>query len=461
MLKNYDVVIIGSGQAGNPLAKKFAQAGKKTVLIEKDVVGGTCINYGCTPTKTMIASAKLAFSARNATNMAIGVGKVSVKMADIIDRKNAVVKMFREGSEKGLRKTEHLDLIFGEASFTGEKQIEIKGKYGETKGLKAELFFIDTGTEAIIPPIAGLSAIRYLTSTTIMELDEVPKHLLIIGGNYIGLEFGQMFSRFGSKVTIIERSDRLLKREDKEISSAVSDFLKEEKIEILTNSEVDSFVTDKKNKIIAKLKNNENVKQVSCTHVLIAVGRKPTTEVLKLEKTGVKMDSKGFIEVDTKLETNIKGIYALGDVNGGPAFTHIAYNDFAVVYRNILEGKNLSTKNRQVPYCMFTDPQLGSIGMTEQEAKEGKIDYKVATLTMDTIGRAIETGETKGLMRAIIDTKTKKILGASILAAQGGEIMSILQMAMAGGITYEQLRYFIFAHPTYAEALNNLFMQLD
>lgn len=458
---NYDVIIIGSGQAGNPLAKKFAEAGKKTALIEKSLIGGTCINYGCTPTKTMIASAKLAYQARHADEMAISVAGVKVDMREVVERKYSIVKLFRGGSKKGLEGTKGLDLIFGEATFCGKKQLEVKLESGEIKQLKADLVFIDTGTETIIPLIDGLDDIKYLTSTTIMELSEVPEHLLIIGGNYIGLEFGQMFSRFGSKVTIVERAERLLKKEDKEISSAVSEFLNDEEIEILTDAEVAKFSLKDEKTIVATLKGNKKVQPISCSHVLVAVGRKPTTEALKMENTGVKLDDKGFIIIDSKLQTNVKGIYALGDVKGGPAFTHIAYNDFTIVYRNILAGKNLSIKKRQVPYCMFTDPQLGRIGMTEQEAKDKKIDYKVASLSMDTVGRAIETGETKGLMRAIVDSKTKKILGASVLAAQGGEIMSILQMAMEGGITYDELRYFIFAHPTYAESLNNLFTQLD
>ncbi len=458
---NYEVIIIGSGQAGNPLAKKFAMAGKKTALIEKSFIGGTCINYGCTPTKTMVASAKLVYQAKHADKMAVTIGEVKVKMSEIINRKNSIVKVFREGSEKGLEKTKGLDLIFGEASFSAEKQLDVKLKNGEVKKLKADLIFIDTGTEATVPPIEGLNNIKYLTSTTIMELDEIPKHLLIIGGNYIGLEFGQMFSRFGSKVIIVERNARLLKKEDVEISSAVSEFLKVEDIEILTDAQVANFSLKNEGEIIATIKGKGNPKQISCSHVLVAVGRKPTTEALKLQNTGVKLDKQGFIIINSKLQTKVKGIYALGDVKGGPAFTHIAYNDFTIVYKNILEEKNLSIKNRQVPYCMFTDPQLGRIGITEQEAIHKRLDYKVAFINMDAIGRAIETGETKGLIRAIVDSKTKKILGASVLAAQGGEIMSILQMAMAGGITYDKLRYFIFAHPTYAEALNNLFAQLD
>ena len=460
MVKNYDVIIIGSGQAGNPLAKKFAQAGKETALIEKEFVGGTCINYGCTPTKTMVASAKAAFSAKHSEQLGVNVKSTSVEIGEVVQRKDDIVKLFREGSKQGLEKTEGLDLIFGEASFSGKKEIEVKLKSGEVEQLKADLIFIDSGTETFIPPIKGIEDIEYLTSRSIMELDEIPAHLLIIGGNYIGLEFGQMFSRFGSKVTIIEIADRLLKREDKEISSAVSDFLKEENIEILTNCEVSEF-TKQGTSIIATIKGNGKAKEISCTHVLIAVGRRPTSNALKLENTGVEVDERNFITTDDKLQTNVAGIYALGDVKGGPAFTHIAYNDFTVVYRNILEGENLSIKDRQVPYCMFTDPQLGRIGITEQEAKDRKIDYIVASLTMDKVGRAIETGETKGLMRAIVDVKTKKVLGASILAAEGGEMMSVMQMAMAGGITYEELRYFIFAHPTYSEAINNLFMALD
>ncbi|MGY3053522.1 pyruvate/2-oxoglutarate dehydrogenase complex dihydrolipoamide dehydrogenase (E3) component [Pedobacter sp. UYEF25] len=461
MQKRYDAIIIGSGQAGNPLAKKLAAAGKKTAVIERDKVGGTCINVGCTPTKAMVASAKVAYQTRNAQAMGVLTGDVSVDMKIVKQRTNDIVSLFRDGAQKGLEKTKNLDLIFGEASFVGKRQVQVERRDGKRLTLKSDLIFIDTGAETIIPPISGLNEVGYLTSSSILDLQEVPKHLLIIGGNYIGLEFGQMFRRFGSEVTIVERSERLLKGEENEISAAVTEILGDEGIAILTSTQVNKLSRKGKKSISITLKSGESLKQVECTHVLVAVGRKSSAQSLDLKKAGVKVDEKGFIKINNKLETNVKGIYALGDVKGGPAFTHISYNDYTVVSRNILEGKTLSIKNRQIPYCMFTDPQLGRIGLTSEQAKEQKIKHKVVSLTMDKVGRAIETNESKGLIMAVVDVYSKKILGASVLAAQGGEIMSVLQMAMAGGLTYEQLRYFIFAHPTYAEALNNLFVQLD
>jgi pyruvate/2-oxoglutarate dehydrogenase complex dihydrolipoamide dehydrogenase (E3) component len=459
MLK-YDAIIIGAGQAGVPLAKKLALAGKKTVLIEKRWIGGTCINDGCTPTKTWIASAKAAYMAGNSGNLGIKIKDFSVNMPRIKKRKDDIVDQFRDGSQAGLEATKKLSLLFGEATFTGDKTLSVKLKDGKKKELHAGLIFINTGAKAFIPVIEGLQDIDYLTSTTILNLDYIPEHLLIIGGNYIGLEFGQMFRRFGSKVTILEKSERIVPREDEDVSAELRQILEEEGIAIRTNTTVDGFKKKTGKKIVAHITTNGREEKIKCSHVLIAVGRLPQTAALNLVKTGVETDERGRIKVNDKLETNITGIYALGDVKGGPAFTHISYNDYTIVYRNLVENQNLSIKDRLVPYCMFTDPQLGRIGLSEAEAKKQKLNFKVAKLPMAHVARAIETGDTRGFMKAIVDADTKQILGATILGAEGGEIMTILQMAMMGGITYEQIRYCVFAHPLYAESLNNLFMTL-
>ncbi|WP_316832098.1 mercuric reductase [Pedobacter aquatilis] len=459
-MKKYDAIIIGAGQAGVPLAKKLAQAGKKTALIEKRLIGGTCINDGCTPTKAMIASARTAYQARNAAALGVTVGKVKVNLKKIIQRKDKIVESFRTSSEKGIANTSGLDLYMGEATFVGKKQILVTHPDGKQESLTAELIFINTGAETIIPEIEGLADIDFLTSTTMLELKTVPKHLVIIGGNYIGLEFGQMFSRFGSKVTILEKSDRILSKEDEDVANMMSDILIEEKIDIITSVKVNSFSREKsKTKINIKVGNK--TRQLKASHILLAVGRKPQTASLGLALCGIKTDDKGHVLVNDKLETNVKGIYALGDVKGGPAFTHIAYNDYTIVYRNLIEGTNFSSKDRPVPYCMFTDPQLGRIGLSETEAKAKKLNYRVAVLPMSAVARGIETGETRGMMKAVIDPKSGKILGAAILAAEGGEVMSVIQMAMEGGISYAQLRYCVFAHPTYSESLNNLFMKIE
>ena len=461
-MKQYDAIVIGAGQAGGPLAKKLALAGKKTALIEKRWIGGTCVNDGCTPTKTMVASAKAAYMAGHSSPLGVKIKGYSVDMPKIKKSKDDVIHLFRNGSQKGLEATKGLDVIFGEAEFIGDKTISVKlNKGGKVKEFKAGQFFINTGAKTFIPDIEGLSNIDYLTSTTILDLDYVPEHLLILGGNYIGLEFGQMFRRFGSKVTIIEKSGRIVSREDEDVSEELTKILKAEGVAIIANATVTGFKKKKGGKIIAAVKAGGTVKKVKCSHVLIAVGRMPQSAALNLAKTGVETDERGAIKVNDKLETNISGIYALGDVKGGPAFTHISYNDYTIVYRNLVKNEKLTTKNRPVPYCMFTDPQLGCIGLNETEAKKQNIKYKVAKLPMAYVARAIETGDTRGFMKAIVDPDTKQILGATILGAEGGETMTILQMAMMGGITYEQIRWCVFAHPLYAESLNNLFMALE
>jgi pyruvate/2-oxoglutarate dehydrogenase complex dihydrolipoamide dehydrogenase (E3) component len=461
-MKQYDAIIIGSGQAGVPLSKKLANAGKKTLLIEKSVVGGTCINDGCTPTKAMIASARIAYLAGRCNNMGIAIKGYKVDMKQIKKRKDGIVKEFREGAQNSIEKTPNLDLAFGEATFESAKIISVKLKNGKTSQFTAEHFFINTGGQTIIPKnIEGIDEINYLTSHTILELEEVPEHLLIIGGNYIGLEFGQMFRRFGSEVTILEKSQQLLFREDEDISAEITRLLKDEDIKVYTNAKTTRFKQKEKGKITATIQTNGKEIKIKCSHVLIAVGRAPQTEALGLVKAGVKTDERGNILVNTRLRTNVKGIYALGDVKGGPAFTHISYNDYTIVYRNLIEKQSLSTRNRPVPYCMFTDPELGRIGITEKEAREKGLNIKVARLPMSRVARAIETGDTRGLMKAIVDADTKKILGVAIVGTEGGEIMSVLQMAMLGGITYDRIRYCVFAHPTYSESLNNLFMVLE
>ena len=459
-MKHYDAIIIGAGQAGTPLAKKLALAGKKTAIIEKRIVGGTCIIDGCTPTKAMIASARAIYKAKTAGDLGVQIGDIKVDFKKIKARKDEIVKMFQQSAQKGIETTEGLDLIMGEATFSGEKELTVTNSKGEEEKISADWIFINTGAKATIPDINGLEDVEYLTSTTILDLQEIPEHLVVVGGNYIGLEFGQMFHRFGSKVTILEKSPSIMSREDTDVAEEVTKILTEEGLEILTQVSIEN-ITNKNGKIDVSLKVDNKVKQLTATHILIAVGRTPQTESLKLDIAGVETDDKGNVVVNDELETNVKGIYALGDVKGGPAFTHIAYNDYTIVYRNLIENDSLSTKGRPVPYCMFTDPQVGRIGISEKEAKEKGLDYLVAKIPMEQVARGIETGDTLGFMKAIVDKKTKEILGACILGSEGGEIMSVLQMAMAGGITYDEIRYFVFAHPTYAESLNNLFMKIE
>ncbi|MFC6100198.1 mercuric reductase [Olivibacter domesticus] len=460
-ITQYDAIVVGSGQAGVPLAKKLANAGKKVILIEKRLIGGTCINDGCTPTKTWAASAKAAYAAGKSADLGVPIRAYRVDMKQIKKRKDNIVENARKGNQKALEETKNLDLIFGEATFTDVKTITIKLNNGKEKIVKADLIFLNTGLKTLIPKIKGLATTDYLTSTTILDLDKAPEHLLVIGGNYVGLEFGQMFRRFGSKVTILEKSERLIPHEDEDVSEEMQKILMHEGIDILTDSQAIEFKQNNKKKIVATVKKRQQEKEITCSHILVATGRTPQTETLNLVATGVKLDDKGYIKVNSKLETNVKGVYALGDVKGGPAFTHISYNDYTIVYRNLLENKNYKANNRPIPYCMFTDPPLGRVGISENEAKKRKLAIKIAKLPMTSVARAVETGDTRGFMKAIVDTKTKKILGVAILGAEGGEIMSVLQMAMEGNITYDRIRYCVFAHPLYSESLNNLFMMLE
>ncbi|GGM93132.1 mercuric reductase [Dyadobacter beijingensis] len=459
-MKHYDAIVIGAGQAGTPLCRKLAESGLKTALIEKRWVGGTCVNDGCSPTKAMVASAKAAWSARHSDALGVSVGGITIDFDDIRQRKDKIVTMMRGNSEKRIQDTENLDLIYGTARFSGKKEITVTLNEGGTETLTADKFFINTGLQPAIPDIAGIRDIPYLTSTTIMELPEVPEHLLILGSGYIALEFGQMFARFGSKVTLIEPSERILKKEDEDIAKEIARILAQEDIEILTHTEAVQFA--RKGEIItATLESKGTKSQRSCTHVLVAAGREPQTHSLGLEAAGISADEQGHIQVNARLETSAEGIYALGDVKGGPAFTHVSYDDYRIIVQQVIEKKPASIEGRLVPYCIFTDPQLGRVGITEQEAREKGLDFKVAVLKNDSVARSIETGDERGMMKAVVDAKTGKILGAAVLAEEGGEIITIVQLAMIGGITSDQLRNGVFAHPTYAESLNNLFMTLD
>lgn len=459
-MKHYDAIVIGSGQGGTPLAKKLANQGLQTAIIERRYIGGTCINDGCTPTKTMVTSARMMHLAKTSGKVGVNIQDAKLNFKKVIKHKNKIVEEFRNSGEEGLRKTKNLDLIFGEASFLNDKELKIILRDGGEETLTADKIFINTGGRPTVPEIEGLDSISYLDSTSIMELKELPEHLVIIGAGYISLEFGQMFRRFGSKVTMLEHSERFLSREDEDISNEIKKFLEDEGIEIFTNCTLKK-VSSKHKKISVAVNINNEEKQIKGSHLLIATGRTPNTNTLKLFNTDIKTEERGHIIVNEKLETNVEGIYALGDVKGGPEFTHISYNDYIIIYKNLFENGNETINKRLVPYCMFTDPQLGRIGVSEDEAKKKNLNYKVAKLPMNYIARAIETNETTGLMKAIVDADSKQILGAAVIGEQGGEMMSMLEIAMMGKLTYDVLRNAVFAHPLYAEALNNLFMQLD
>ena len=455
---HYDLVILGSGQAGNPLADAFHKAGKRVAMVERALVGGTCVNYGCTPTKTMVASAEVAYTARQAAAFGIHTGEITVDMQAVVARKNRIIEESRANNLE--RFSKGVTLFRGIASFVGPKSIHVALNQGGDATLTAERIVIDTGLSPQPPDIQGIADVPTLDNASIMQLDHVPEHLLILGGGYIGLEFGQMFRRFGAQVTILDTGSQLLEREDPDIAYCMADILREDGIDIRLNTKALS-VTRTGSQIHLAAQHEGTTEILTASHLLVATGRKPNTQSLNLPAAGISTDKHGFIQVDEGLETNIPGIFAVGDVKGGPAFTHIAYDDYRILNDRLLQDGTRTTTGRPVPYCVYTDPQLGRIGLSETEAKAQNLSFRVATIPMSRVARADETGQTRGLMKALIDPATRQILGAAILGAQGGEIMAMLQIAMMGRLPYTALRDAILAHPTFAESLNSLFMSLD
>jgi pyruvate/2-oxoglutarate dehydrogenase complex dihydrolipoamide dehydrogenase (E3) component len=459
--QHYDAIVIGSGQGGTPLSQAFANAGKRTALIEREHIGGTCINEGCTPTKTMIASGRVAYLARRGPDYGVHTGKIQIVMTRIRKRKRDIVETFRSGSEKRLKKTKNLDLIFGEASFTGPKSLLVKLPKGTPLSLTADQFFINAGARPAVPQLEGLQDVPYLNSTSIMELAAVPEHLLILGGGYEGLEFGQLFRRLGSRVTIVQHGAQLLAREDADVAEAVAQILEEDGVEVLLNTKTER-VTRAGKRINLHLRTAvAKPRKLQGSHLLVATGRAPNSDSLNLAPAGVATNERGFILVNEKLQTNVDGIFALGDINGGPAFTHISYDDFRILRANLLNKGNATTTNRLVPYTVFLDPQLGRVGLTEAQAKSRGIAVRVAKMPMSYVARALEVDESRGFMKAIVDASSAQILGAAVLGIEGGEIMSQIQLAMMGKLPYTVLQDAVFAHPTLSESLNNLFNHFE
>jgi pyruvate/2-oxoglutarate dehydrogenase complex dihydrolipoamide dehydrogenase (E3) component len=458
---HYDAIVIGSGQGGGPLSTTLAKAGRKTAIIEREHVGGTCINEGCTPTKTMVASARVAYLVKRAADYGVHTGQVSVDMSVVRKRKRDIVNSFRNGSERRIESTEGVDLLMGEAAFVGPKTLEVHLNNGEVQQLTADTIFINTGERPAIPPLKGVESVPTLNSTSIMELDTVPEHLLVMGGGYVGLEFGQMFRRFGSQVTVVQRGAQLLGREDTDIAEAVADILREDGIEVLLQTAALQVTQDGNGKIQLTVRTPEGERVLAGSHLLLAAGRVPNTDKLNLDATGIQTDKRGYIPVNDKLETSVPGIYALGDVKGGPAFTHISYDDFRIIRTNLLEHGDASIKDRILPYTVFIDPQLGRVGLSETEARKQGRNIKVAKMPMNYVARALEVDESRGVMKVVVDADTQQILGAAILGLEGGEIMAMLEIAMMGKVPYPVLQEGVFAHPTLAESLNNLFGMLE
>jgi pyruvate/2-oxoglutarate dehydrogenase complex dihydrolipoamide dehydrogenase (E3) component len=457
----YDGIIIGSGQAGTPLASTLAKAGWKVALIEREHVGGTCVSEGCTPTKTMVASARTAYMVKRAAQYGIQAGPVAVDMTTVRRRKRDIVNSFREGSQKRLEQTDGVDLPCGEGSFTGPTTVQVRVTGGSVRNLTADKIFVNVGARPSRPSIAGLDKVPFLDSTSIMELDTVPEGLLIIGGGLIAAEFGQMFRRFGANVTIVHRRARLMPREDPDVSEELAGIFREDGIQLVLEADILSVDQHADGTVTLNVKTPQGDQALTGSHLLLAAGRSPNSDTLNLGAAGVTTDKQGFIVVNDRLEANVPGIYALGDVNGGPAHTHVAYDDFRIIRANLLEGAHASTRDRILPYTVFTDPQLGRVGLTEQAARSQGRNIRVAKMPMSYVARALEVDETRGFMKAIVDADSNQILGAAILGIEGGEMASLIQVAMMGRLPYTALRDGVFSHPTLSEALNNLFTYME
>jgi pyruvate/2-oxoglutarate dehydrogenase complex dihydrolipoamide dehydrogenase (E3) component len=446
----FDAIAIGSGQAGNPLSFALADLGWKMALIERSELGGSCINTGCTPTKTMVASAQVAHYARDAARWGVRAGDVSVDMPAVVARKNLVVGNGRKGVQKRIDARPNVKLIHGQAKFTGPHQVQVG-----TELFESEKIFIDTGTRPAIPKIPGIDTVPFLTNATVMELQTVPEHLLILGGGYIGLEFSQIFRRFGSRVTVIHTGARIMPREDPDIASTLQKALEAEGI-VFRVSTTTKRAENRNGVVTLTVETPHGDEILQGSHLLVATGRRPNTFDLGLEAAGVATDAHGYVKVNSRMETNVPGIWALGDVKGGPAFTHISYNDYQIAFANIVEGKNLTIENRYLPYALFTDPQLGRVGITETEARESGRKFKMGTIPMSSVSRAIERDETAGFMKIIVDARSDRILGAAILGSEGGETVQILGAMILADAPWTVLKGAVFIHPTLAEGFFGL-----
>jgi pyruvate/2-oxoglutarate dehydrogenase complex dihydrolipoamide dehydrogenase (E3) component len=454
--QKFDAIVIGSGQAGPSLAVRLADAGWKTALIEREHFGGTCVNDGCIPTKTLVASARVAHLARRAGDWGVRIGgSVNVDMKAVKARKDAVVQASLDSLARWLGGTANLTVIWGQARFVGPHEIAV----GEDR-FEAPKIFINTGGRPIVPDWPGLAGTPYLTNTTMMALDTLPDHLIVAGGSYIGLEFAQMYRRFGSRVTVLEYADRLIGREDPDVSAAVQRMLEAEGVEIHLG--VRDIATASKGAAIAVTAREQGVAlALDGSHLLLAVGRLPNTEALDLDAAGILRDKRGFIQVDDQLKTNIDGIWAMGDVNGRGAFTHTSYNDFEIVAANLLDGDRRLVSDRIQAYALFTDPPLGRVGMTETEVRSSGRPALAALLPMTRVGRAKERGETQGFMKVVVDAETKLVLGAALFCIEGDEIVHSLLDVMYARAPYTVIQRAVHIHPTVSELIPTLLGQLQ
>lgn len=448
-----DVIIIGSGQAGVPLAARLAAAGKRVLLAERAEVGGTCTNSGCTPTKTMIASARAAHVARTSERLGVKTGDVKVDLSAIVDRKNSIVGRWRDEVMKRLsRAGERLKLIHGAARFTGERQVEINGEQH-----RAEVVIINVGARPAVPKTRGIESVPWLDNRSIMELRELPRSLLVLGGGYIGCEFGQMFRRFGSEVTLIDAMDRLLSREDPDVSAEIQTVFQREGIRLRLGSPA-AALSKVGEEIALRLESGEEIRG---SHLLVGVGRRANTDDLGGERAGVRLDDRGFITIDDQYRTTASGVYAVGDVTGEPQFTHVAWDDHRILFEILLGRSSRGRSGRAYPYTAFTDPQLAGVGLTEREAKKQGIAYEVATMPFGAIARAIEVDETAGMLKVLLDPKTEKVLGAAIVGAEAGELIHAFVTLIQAGASARAIVDAQFVHPTFSEGVQSVVMKLS
>ena len=449
--ERFDAVVIGSGQGGNPLAAAMAKHGWNVAVVERRYPGGTCVNDGCTPSKTIDASARVAYLARRGADFGAGTGGIAIDMRAVYERKQKLVLASRKKNGEGLQ-GEHSTLLMGEACFAPEQPggaehaVDVAMQDGTVRQLITPRVFLNTGERPHPPSVDGLDTVPFLDSTSIMELQTVPGHLVVLGAGYIALEFAQMFLRFGAKVTVLERGERIAAHEDADVAECLRGILQEDGMRIVTCTAVEK-VSGSGGGVTLAVTTDDGPE----------TGRTPNVEPLHLERVGVTQDKRGYITVNSRLETNVPGIWALGDVKGGPAFTHISYDDFRVLRANLLEGGDASTKDRLVNYVMFTDPELGRIGLSEADAAKQGRTVRVAQIAMKQMARANQMAESRGMIKALVDPETKQILGATVLGVDGGEFAALIEVAMMGKLPYTALRDGVFAHPTRAEALNTLF----
>ncbi|RZL13222.1 MAG: mercuric reductase [Hymenobacter sp.] len=457
-----DALIIGSGQAGNPLAKALADAGRTVILVEQAQLGGSCVNYGCVPTKTILASAERMHQIRTAEAFGIRLGGVAkVDMPAVIARKDALLaKSRRNLAESFDEDHDNITVLRGHATFTGPHTLQVQETKERASTIKAKQVFINTGTRPTVPDVPGLTDTEFLTTDQLLDIQEVPEHLIILGGGYIGLEFGQMFRRFGSRVSIIETGPQLLEREDDDVCECLQDALVEEGIELVLNAQARRVSRNAEGQFTITLDTPQGERRLHGSHLLVATGRQPNSDKLNLEAAGVKVDEKGYIQVNSKLQTSTRHIFALGDVHGGPQFTHISYDDFRVVRDNLLHHGRRSAKQRPLPYCVFTDPQLGRIGLSETQAKQEGVAYRMSKIPVRNLSRAQHTSQETGFWKVLVGPNDR-ILGAAILGPEAGDIMTILQVAMTGRLRYQQLQDMVIAHPVWAEGLNVIWKELD